>query len=345
MAASARYRCLLAGYGKVAGRNSDDPLMVAGFRYPNHASVLEAHPRLDLVGIVDPSAEARAAAAGRFPGAQVAGSFDGVSGAAVDIAVLAGPPEGRPAMLAEILAKWQVKAVLLEKPVAIDEAQAQAVDGELRRRGIVGQVNLWRRCDRVIQQLASGQLRQRVGPIQGGMLFYGGGLANNGFHLVDLCRLLLGEIKAVQAVPETAASAGPIAGDVNVDFVLHFHSGAVVHGKALDFSFYRENGVDLWGQLGRLSILNDSRRYRFQPLRPHGTLTGQREVAVDEGEWLPTGYSDALYDIYDDVVDALDRSSETSAPVAEAVRSGAAIAAVFSSLDQGGRAVGVGYRS
>ena len=66
-----------------------------------------------------------------------------------------------------------------------------------------------------------------MGDVQGAFLVYGNGLSNNATHMVDLTRMLLGEIAAVQ-VPAglNGYREGPLDDDINVPFVLRLQSGS-----------------------------------------------------------------------------------------------------------------------
>mgnify|MGYP001412936739 CR=1 FL=1 len=64
-------------------------------------------------------------------------------------------------------------------------------------------VNYWRRADRLFQALAAGGLTEHVGSPQAVFGLYGNGLVNNGGHLIDFLRMLLGVCYA----PAQAAAA------------------------------------------------------------------------------------------------------------------------------------------
>jgi len=112
----------------------------------------------------------------------------------------------RQGSLAKVCPK--LKGVLCEKPLSANPDDAWAFVDFCRARGILLQVNLWRRCDPFLaadwQQENSPRSSVNRQIVRG---VYGNGLLNNGTHLVDLCRMLFGEVVGVR--PARAPFSGP----------------------------------------------------------------------------------------------------------------------------------------
>tara|TARA_R110001592_G_scaffold161973_1_gene394897 strand:+ start:43365 stop:44390 length:1026 start_codon:yes stop_codon:yes gene_type:complete len=331
-------RTIIVGFGQVAAGLSNDPRMTAHFKYASHASVLADHPAFDWQGVVDPNAAAldKARTVWQVPhiGADLAAVVDATQ---PEIAVLATPPGGRAEM---IEAMPDLKAVLVEKPLARpgdDGADSARMASICAERGIPVLVNYWRRADRLFQDLAARSLAARIGGVQAVLGLYGNGIANNGGHLVDFLRMLLGEVTAVQALgPARLAHGAPLASDRHVAFALTFASGAVATVQPLDFTQYREVGLDIWGETGRLSILQEGLVTQIFPLAENRGLSGEKEIASDAGEILETTVSDAFYRMYDNLAGVAEGRAVPWSPLASALVNERVLGLVLRSAAEGG---------
>lgn len=321
-----RLRTLIVGFGKVAAGMADDPKMARYFDYASHASALAAHQEFDWLGVVDPDPAAQHAARETWKVPHVGGDLATVAAAVKpDVAVIATPPGQR----AEILRQLPgIKAVLIEKPLDApatnDGAQVAALAAA---RNLPVLVNYWRRADRQFQDLASGGLKAHIGRAQAATFLYGNGLKTNGSHMIDFARMLLGEVAAVQALgPAVPAPGAPLAGDPAVAFALTLDSGLVATFQPLDFRRYREVGLDIWGEEGRLSILQEGLVTTVYPATDNRGVTDAREIASDKGKVLPCTVADSLYRMYGNLAavargDAGPWSSFSSAQANERVMS------------------------
>ncbi|MAN80502.1 MAG: hypothetical protein CMF64_08935 [Magnetovibrio sp.] len=336
-------RTLVVGFGQVASGLSRDPRMAAHFKYASHAAVLDAHPTFDWQGVVDPNTaaldDARATWTVPHAGSDLAAIVDAVR---PEIAVLAAPPGNRAEM---VEAMPDLKALLVEKPLSrpgddgADSARLAAICAE---RGIPVLVNYWRRADRLFRDLAGGGLTARIGQAQAVTGLYGNGIANNGGHLIDFLRMLLGEVSAVQALgPARLAHGAPLPSDRHVAFALTFADGPVATVQPLDFSHYREVGLDIWGEDGRLSILQEGIVTQVFPRTENRGLSGEHEIASDAGTSLETTLSDAFYRMYDNLAGVAEGRAVAWSPLASALVNERIIGLVLRSAAQGGARLSV----
>tara|TARA_R110000868_G_scaffold56617_3_gene175151 strand:- start:1965 stop:2990 length:1026 start_codon:yes stop_codon:yes gene_type:complete len=331
-------RTIVVGFGQIASGLSSDPRMAAHFKYASHASVLADHPAFNWQGVVDPNTaaldDARTTWGVPHSDADLAAVVDAVR---PEIAVLATPPGTR----ADIVeAMPDLKAVLVEKPLTrpgndgADSARMTAICAE---RDIPVLVNYWRRADRLFQDLAARGLATRIGGVQAALGLYGNGIANNGGHLIDFLRMLLGEVAAVQALgPARLAHGAPLASDRHVAFALTFARGPVATVQPLDFTQYREVGLDIWGETGRLSILQEGLITQAFPLAENRGLSGEKEIASDAGNILESTVSDAFYRMYDNLADVADRRAAPWSPLASAMVNERILGLVLRSAAEGG---------
>lgn len=306
---NAGLRTVLIGFGKVAQGYAADATMARYYPYATHAQALRDHPAFDWCAVVDPDNEARTAAVRDWgvPDAVADVTVLGPLAEQIEVAVLATPPGSR---LNVIEALPNLRAVLVEKPLGVDLASAQAFLDACHQRGIAVQVNLWRRADTRFRALAGGELAELVGGVQTVVSVYGNGLKNNGTHMVDMARMLFGEIESVQRIDSAPYIAGPISGDMNTAFALRAKSGVVVMLLPVRFEHYRENGFCIWGTEGRLDILNEGLTIRHYPKVANRAMAGECEIASDAPRELSSTVGDALYRMYENLACALGQGEE-----------------------------------
>ena len=286
-------RTAIIGFGRIANTISEDQKMAAYFPMASHSQVIEAHPGFDRVAVVDPAF----------------GWADKIEDVDAEFAVLAIPPKGR---LDAIRALPSLKAVLVEKPMG-DEILLKHCE----RNDIAVHVNFWRRGDKLYRALAAGGLEYLVGKPQAVFCTYGNGLYNNGSHLVDFLRMLLGETTDVKRTtdPIKLGVLGCSYPNVQDDYHVGFNltcGGTPVSVLPLDFEHYREVGVDIWGTEGRLTLYNESLDVRYYWTRDHRGMEHQKEVG-GAGGVIGSTQDTAIYNIYDSVLSGEPLSSGRSA--------------------------------
>lgn len=330
-------RTLMVGFGQVAAGLSDDPRMAAHFKYASHAAVLADHPEFDWLGVVDPNPAALEAARTTWNIPHCDTDLHAViARVRPEIVVLAAPPGTRAEMVA---AMPDIKAILVEKPLDApgkpgDGAQLSTLAAE---RNIPVLVNYWRRADHLFQALAGGRLTTHVGNAQAVTGLYGNGIANNGGHLIDFMRMLLGEVTAVQAVsPARLAHGAPLPSDRQLAFALTFATGLVATVHPLDFTHYREIGLDIWGEVGRLTILQEGLVTRVCPMTENRALSNEREIASDAGQTLETTVSKAFFRMYDNLADTAHGRAAAWSPLASAMMNERIVDLILRSAGEGG---------
>lgn len=323
------YRTALIGFGKMAQGYSHDAAMALYYPYASHAQVLRDNPRFDWCAVVDPDEGARSSAIRDWGISNSVPSPEAIAGREeIEVAVLATPPERRLGALDSLPA---LKAVLVEKPLGVDLESARVFVEACRERNILVQVNLWRRADKALARLAKGELQNRIGRVQAATFVYGNGLRNNGTHMVDLARIFFGEIARVQRIGAGEGHVeGPIPGDANPTFAIVTETGLNVLFQPLSFAHYRENGVTLWGETGRLEIMNEGLVIQSCGMADNRAMQGEAEIAHDRPERLETSVGHALYRLYDDLAAALDADDATRlcSPGVSALKTTAIVEAV-----------------
>lgn len=336
-----RLRTALVGFGKMAAGYSLDPVMTRWYEYVAHAQVLKEHPAFTWDAVIDPSPEAQALARDTWSIPHVFATADAAAAAgyAPDCLIIATPPSLRAGALAPF---DSVKVALVEKPLGRTVDDALALIDLAAKKNVVLQINVWRRADETMQFLATGGVKQLIGDVQAAAFVYGNGLHNNGFHLIDMVEMFLGPVVAVRALGERRPALHlPLPGDFDLTFALHLRSGLIVLAQPLDFRFYRENGLDLWGSDGRLTITQEGLCLNQYPRNPHRATQGEFEVSSDTPSRLSRTIGRALWRMYDSLAESVTDPTRACSPIEGALLVERILAALEQSIDQDGKRIEV----
>lgn len=298
------YPTIVFGLGRIGMGYAEDPLTSRYYPYATHAQVLRDHPAFNWLAAVDSDRSRCNLARDRWQVPEVSTSLANLPHRdRFEVAILATPPDERLALIEQLP---NLKAVLVEKPLATSLTNAEEFVRVCQQRQIALQVNLWRRADERFRDLATAQLASKIGSVQTGHILYGNGFLNNGTHAVDFLRMFLGEVDWVQAtlLPEPERSL-PIAGDANLAGSIGFRCGAVVTLGALDFQHYREFRLDLWGKHGWLSVASEGLDIRVVPRVSHRAILNEWELGDGEAYSLTTTVGYAFYRLYDNLAESL----------------------------------------
>lgn len=294
------WKTALIGLGKIGLKLSQDPVHKIAFPYATHAQVLLDHHAFDWIAAVDTDQTTRQSVKEMVGHLDVACTTESLqSRRAIEVAVIATPPNERTSILESMP---NLKAVLIEKPMGSDVEMARRFLSYCSARSIFVLVCLPRRFDKSFRQLMHGGLHDRIGQLVATFGTYGNGLANNGSHLLDMIRMLIGEVISVQAVAgQSVFKEGPILGDLNIAFVCELANHQTVMVNPVWFSNYREVGLDIWGSDGRFQIMNEGMTFSCSPRQASRILSNAAEIAHDQTSIETSSVGHALYDVYDNL--------------------------------------------
>ncbi len=325
LSARVAFPTALVGLGRIAAGLAHDQVMARHYPYASHAQALSDHPAFDWIAAVEPDPAARTKEAEHWNLAEISPTVEQLNCRNdISVAIVATPPEVR---LEVVSAFPNLRAVLIEKPLAADLEEAQALVDFCATHNILLAVNLTRRADTTARALSDGGLRAHIGSPQAGFGIYGDGANNNATHLVDLVHMLLGPTTSVMTVG--AGTTGDPA------FVLTTEAGVRITVEPIDFRGFREVSLDLWGDAGRLEFLHEGLTLRTTTRAPHRFAEQERELAHDEARISQSGVGTALYDLYENLSDALTDAAALYCTGDDALRVSAVIAAVQQSAKTG----------
>jgi predicted dehydrogenase len=210
------------------------------------------------------------------------------------------------------------KAVLCEKPLALDVKQAKAMVDAVRKAGVVNMVcHNYRRIPAIAlakKMIEAGDLgtiyhyRARyaqdrlvdpnspLGWRLQSRIAGSGVLGDLGSHIVDLGRYLVGEFSEVCGQMETFIKERPLPGEpdkkgkVTVDdaimFIGRFRNGALANLEATRYALGRKNGmqIEINGSKGSLAFdFEDMNRLKFYSGQDPADRRGFRDILVTQG--------------------------------------------------------------
>lgn len=323
-----RYKTAVIGFGKIGAQYADDEVMARHYPVSTHAQALHAHPRFDWCAVVDTRPESLVLAQQRWGVRTACLSVEELARREpVEVAVLATPPDARLDAIEQLPG---LKAVIVEKPLGRNLAEATAFMEACKQRNIVVEANYWRRFDETFRRLAAGEIQKKVGRPQAVFGVYGNGLRNNGSHMVDFCRMLFGQIAMAAACGKPVRHRqAPIEGDIDVAFQLLMESGLHIVFQPVDFARYRENSLDIWGESGRLQIVQEGLRLLHAASTANRAMSGEQEVPSDAMAAATTTVGKAFERIYDHLGMLLDNAVAPISPLESALRTEQIVEQIF----------------
>lgn len=197
-----------------------------------------------------------------------------------------------------------VKVVFCEKPIAESLASANAMIRKCEEAGVVLVIDHHRRFDKFHQQFAAFIRAEKLGTIQQATFYYGAGIANTGSHLLDLLRLLFGDIAWVQGI--TSAVPSPNPNDPNIDGVVAFQNGTTVVLQAVDFQQYAMFELTILGTAGRIRLSAFGTLITYEEAKPSDRYQEYRELYPQEPPMRPDAKPEFLLQAVSHLIDCVE---------------------------------------
>lgn len=263
----------------------------------NHAAAYHACPETQLVAICDRDSVKLLQAGERWQvDARFADAAELLAKAQPEIVSICTPDATHHALIKAALETASVRAILAEKPLALELAEAQELVALAKRRGIALAVNYSRRYSEghaaLRDRLRGGEFGRIV--TVGG--FYTKGTLHNGTHWFDLARLLVDEIAEVTGFDFLHEDSA----DPTFDAVLRFAGGATGHLQAFDAKAGTLFEMDIVGTQGRVRVVEPAGRFVTSRIVESETFPGYRVFGAEE--ILPARNSDTVLHAVEDLV-------------------------------------------
>tara|TARA_Y100000589_G_C27123787_1_gene617625 strand:+ start:488 stop:1498 length:1011 start_codon:yes stop_codon:yes gene_type:complete len=292
---------MIVGFGKVSSYY--DSKMGSFFPYQNHFEVIKNHPKFELTAIIDKSEKVRRKVKKQFKVPIVLKSINQLSKDYVpDIVVISTKPESKYKVIKNLRVG---KAILLEKPVGKDLKDSMKIFEKCKDLGVLVQVNLLRRADKT-EFLQKKNLLKFLGKVQFVNVVYGNGIKNNGVHIIDFLRLILGEVQSVRSFSNISSCKHATSkNDFDIFCKLNFEKNISVIMSPINFNFYRDIIIDIWGNKGRVEIFQEGLFVRKSKINDHRAIENYKEISIDSSEIIKTKLGTGYYNIYDNLYDAI----------------------------------------
>ena len=259
-------RALVIGAGKIA----------AGYDTPQSKEILtHAHgfrsvPGFSLTGFVDRDLAQAEQAAAKWGSKAYKDIRVAFADGPIDVVSVATPDETHAAVLKE-LAAYSPRLIFCEKPLALNWADAQAIQDLYRTVPTKIQVNYLRRFvpefRAVKQAIAAGS----YGRFLTGSGFYVKGFLHNGSHMVDLLQYWLGEATGAQELTDSVV-------DEERSALLTFADGGLFTIQSLAGNPYWIFEMDLLFEHKRLRILDSGLSIQEYTLGENPVFPGTPEM-------------------------------------------------------------------
>lgn len=259
-------RVVIVGCGRIAGDFND-----RGGRVMTHAAAYRERGA-SLVGCCDVD-RARAERFARRWGIEISGDDlgDVLTRAQPQVVSVCTPPDGRAALLERVLASRNVRAVLVEKPLAAKAAEAEHIRDLAREAGRPTVVNYFRAFDPFYRELARDCQGWRYGRFCEGTLRYYGSALANASHLLERVVAIFGPPSAVRRLG--GDHAAPL-------FELRV-GGARVLAVPTEGARYSPIELDLLFETHRVRVIDSERRVEVFQSRPDPDYEGFDNLVPD----------------------------------------------------------------
>ena len=259
-------RALVIGAGKIAaGYDAPDAKEIL-----THAHGFQSVPGFTLIGFVDRDLGQAERAAAKWGGKAYKDIRVAFADGPIDVVSVATPDETHAAVLKE-LAAYSPRLIFCEKPLALNWADAQAIQDLYRTVPTKIQVNYLRRFvpefRAVKQAIAAGS----YGRFLTGSGFYVKGFLHNGSHMVDLLQYWLGEATGAQELTDRAV-------DEERSALLTFADGGLFTIQSLAGNPYWIFEMDLLFEHKRLRILDSGLSIQEYTLGENPVFPGTPEM-------------------------------------------------------------------
>lgn len=213
------------------------------------------------------------------------------AGASCDVVSICSPTESHAENLECLLGDMRPRLIFCEKPVTETVAKTARLVAHCESMGVSLAVNHNRRWDPAVMKLRDDLKCGRRGPLRTVVGFYNKGILNNGSHMFDLLRFLLGDL-SILSVGQAVVDYLPE--DPTLPVSLQSASGAPVFlccGDSRDYAFFELQFVF---SSGVLSIEDGGQSWRERIASPSDKFSGYNTLGA--GRIFPGGDEDCMLD-------------------------------------------------
>ncbi len=292
------YRAAIAGCGLIGSEFSDTMTLPGVW---SHADAYSQCAGTELVAVCDQNQEKLDRCATRWHVAARYTDFAAMlDGAQPEIVSICAPDAAHYVQIKTALQHPAVRAVLAEKPLALDLREAAELVNIAAERNVVLAVNYTRRYASGFEQIRM-QLRSGIlGTVQCVLGLYTKGTLHNGGHWFDLAEFLIGPVQSVSATNQLHENGA----DPTLDVVLDFECGATGHLQGLDSRAFALFEMDILCSKGRVRVVDSG--FSIEIYRLEASPFGAGYQRLGFSEKLDGGLSHAMLRAVEDTAACLD---------------------------------------
>ena len=295
-------RVALIGCGKIGSEFADDPKIDGIY---SHAGAYAACRETSLVAVCDnnPAKLERCGERWNVP-LRYSQPQQMLAEQAPDIVSICTPDDTHADLIYAALYTPGVRAILAEKPLALDSKTARKLVQVAAEKGVVLAVNYSRRYAKNHIDLKKFLQTGGIGQVQTINGYYTKGVRHNGTHWFDLLRFLVGEVTQVWGCDRHQEATD----DPTLDAFLRLETGAsaFLHGcDAKAFSLFE---LDLIGERGRVRIVESGHVIEVYEVADSPYYSGYQMLTLDHKE--ASGMGDVLLYAVQDLVNCLTQGGQ-----------------------------------
>ena len=313
-----KYNVLMFGFGNVAHGYSNDKLMKTFYPCSTHVQAIKNNQKLILHSVIDLESKNLKIASDIWKAKYTSNTIDQLDSKLDDIHILVVTAQIKEKL--KLIKKLKnLKGVLFEKPFNTSN-EAPELLSYCHNNNISLQVNYWRRSDIFYKKLSNSSLEKYVGQIQHCICHYGNGLFNNGVHIIDFCRMLLGESLNIGLLPSNTTLTNKL-NDFNPAFYLEFDKKIICTFLPINFHNFRENSLKIFGTKGVLCIANEGLTNVLYKVQPNRAMSFENEVGFDNPIYLESTVGTGFENVYSNLLSSIISKTDLDSPAESAIKS------------------------
>lgn len=299
---SNEYRVGLIGCGRIGADSG--PNNLGSSRIFSHAKAYSEHPRTNLIAAYDLDVSALRRCGERW---QISSLYSNLkemlSQEHLDIVSISTPADSHLSIMREVLLQGSVQGILLEKPIALTDNEAEEMLGIVKGRQVKISVNYIRRFPPVYRKAADAIKGGELGQIKHIQVYYTKGVMNNASHAFDLLRFMFGDPEELAVVGSPLDTS---ALDQSLNLQLKFFGGLEACFSALDHRDHNIFEIDIVGSEGRFIFRDQGHILESYQVADTRIQYGFRQLEKTPHS-QSTELSNAIYYAVDDLVDSIEK--------------------------------------
>jgi predicted dehydrogenase len=321
------FRAAIIGCGKIGSEFGDDP-RINDIR--THAGAYTFCHDTELIAVCDTDRVKLEKCKDRWHISDVYSDFQKmIIDTEPDIVSVCTPDQTHYDVIRTILTKSDVKAILAEKPLALNVEDAEELANLAIEKGVVLAVNYSRRFAGKYRELNHFLKSDTFGDIQTINGYYTKGTVHNGTHWFDLARFLIGEIKRVHGFNNRKEKNDDPTFDVYAEFV----NGASAYLHACDARNFSIFEMDILCLKGRVCIKDNDDTVEIYHVAEHPNYSGYK--SLHRSAIFTDIMKDSLLHAVEDVVNCLQTGQAPKCSGFDGVAALKIARAVCSSIESG----------